>query len=128
MTVYDEALRLFEELDGLDDAFIEEGIIPDEPAAPRPGRGLTVFFRRMGSGEWAAVIGGILAVGALYALIRWGALDSSLKSEDASPPADLAPMGTMQEEIKPDHDLTPEEKPLPDETESDRGEEGAEGR
>lgn len=29
MSQFDSALRLFEELDGLDDAFIEEGMLPD---------------------------------------------------------------------------------------------------
>ena len=29
MSQYESALRLFEELDGLNDAFIEEGMLPD---------------------------------------------------------------------------------------------------
>ena len=85
---YDEALRLFEELDGLDDAFIEEGMLPDESAHVTPVR------RRMGnrlvrwanSGWGVAMLCVLVSMSLLVAAIHFG-IDANHKgAEDAAPP------------------------------------------
>ena len=61
MSQYESALRLFEELDGLEDAFIEEGMLPDTAiGTPLRGRasrrkGKNPLIRFMNSG-WAVAM------------------------------------------------------------------------
>ena len=108
MSVYEETLRLFEEMDGLDDSFIEESMLPDQiPTSKKKLHFLSAF---LGSGLGVAILCAVVSVGLLVALIQAGLLDGSL-SGNMSPGAD-APAGNhpdYQEEITDEPVTLPEE-------------------
>lgn len=96
MSRMDEALRLFEEMDGLDDAFIEEGMLPDTEGAPvrrsREG-GNNPFVRFVSSGWGVAILCVMVSLGVLTAIVRLG-VDGN-QSNDMTPPNQNAPAGSL---------------------------------
>ena len=82
MSSFDEALRLFEELDGLADGFIEEGMLPDETARPirrrRYGEGL--LARLANSGWGVAAICAAVSLGVVIAGVIMGTLSTGVFS------------------------------------------------
>ena len=72
---YEEALRLFEELEGLEDALVEEAMLPEEGAA-RPMRRPVSWRGR------AAILCGALSLALALLLLRSG-MDVGMKGEDA---------------------------------------------
>lgn len=133
MSRYDQALRLFEEMDGLDDAFIEEAMLPDgneTPARPRFARGKHPFGRLAKSGWGAAAVCGAVVIGLLAASIGLGTNDSKMEADDAgqqnSPsygPSDSREEELMPEGGKPDTPDKPFEEPS-DGSETDTAEDG----
>lgn len=88
MSQFDQALRLFEELDGLEDAFIEEGMLPDEdivPARSRLARGRNLLAWLAGNRWGVAILSGILVVGLLTATIGLGNGNKNMEADDAPP-------------------------------------------
>ena len=84
---FDEALRLFEELDGLDDAFIEEGMLPDEFVETSPVKRPNPLIRFANSGWGVAMLCVLVSMSVLLAVIHFG-IDANRKgSEDAAPDA-----------------------------------------
>ena len=72
---YEEALRLFEELEGLEDALVEEAMLPEEGAA-RPMRRPVSWRGR------AAILCCALSLALALLLLRSG-MDVGMKGEDA---------------------------------------------
>ena len=93
MSQYESALRLFEELDGLDDTFIEEGILPDTAVMTpirggkaRHGDSLLARFARSG---WAvAMLCAVVSLSVLAAVVRLGLKDPA---GDLNPPGENLP-------------------------------------
>lgn len=112
----DEALRLFEALDGLDDVLIEEGMLPDESTGPAGvvrarKRPLATLGRMANSGWGVAVICLFVAVGVLAAMIRFGGMDSGSMAPEDVP--NNSPGGT-QADVATDMNA-PDEEPVTDE-------------
>ena len=120
MSSYDEALRLFEELDGLDDAFIEEGMLPDEAVKPARRR-LTGhrggnFFAWLASSGWGvAILCAVVSLSVLTAIVRWGTANSDKAMGEAAPnsPNYNAPAEDKEDCMPPE---TEETVTLPDES------------
>ena len=98
---FDGALRLFEEMDGLADEFIEESMLPDSlPQAPAKSKGQ--FFRFLSSGVGVAILCGVVSVGILTALIHMGLSDGNMAGDlvppQQSPPAENGPMDYATDE------------------------------
>ena len=100
MSRMDEALRLFEELDGLNDSFIEEGMLPDTAAASgrrsRKG-GDNPFIRFANSGWGVAIICAVVSLSVLTAIVRLG-VGRGNEAPDIKPPNQNRPMGTVNED------------------------------
>ena len=97
MSQFDEALRLFEELDGLNDAFIEEGMLPDTastPARRSRERGNNPFIRFANSGWGVAIICAVVSLSVLTAIVRLG-VGRGNQSTDVMPPNQNQPAGTL---------------------------------
>lgn len=121
MSQYESSLRLFEELDGLDDAFIEESLLPDKgaltPIRGRKPRGkvLRRMMERMNSGWGVAVICALVSVGVLAVMIRWGLGNFDVGNTPA--PDNMGPAGSAHETVSPEDAMPPRETvPLPDES------------
>ncbi len=119
MSQFDEALRLFEELDGLNDAFIEEGMLPDASAAPARRtreRGNNPFLRFANSGWGVAIICAVVSLGVLTAIVRLGVRSGNQAGDGIPPnaPDNHAPAGTGEQEV-PTEAVTEEAVTLPDE-------------
>ena len=109
-----KALRLMEELDGLDDAFIEDAMLPDEHTAGGFGGGYGFgrgIRRFMNSGLAVALLAGVLSLSLLGVIVRLGqgtANDvspdnvgpaaSDTPSEEGTPPVTMDPPTTPDEE------------------------------
>ena len=120
MSSYDEALRLFEELDGLDDAFIEEGMLPDEAVKPArrrlAGHRGGNFFARLASSGWGvAILCAVVSLSVLTAIVRWGTANRDKAMGEAAPnsPNYNAPAEDKEDCMPPE---TEETVTLPDET------------
>ena len=104
----DEALRLFEALDGLDDGFIEEGMLPDEAEPKKRSR----MLRALQSRGWvAAVVCAVAVLGVLVGTSQGrglmnGLMDGKAEAEDALPGS-------------PPTYETPNEAPVKDKTDGD---------
>lgn len=75
MSQFDSSLRLFEAMDGLDDAFIQESMLCDTTApsaAERRKRGQNLLNRVAHSGWTAAVLCAIVSLSVLVAIVRLG--------------------------------------------------------
>ncbi len=119
MSQYESALRLFEELDGLDDAFIEEGMLPDA-AAVTPLRGRTLhpkgknpFLRFVNSGWGVAMLCAVVSVSVLVGVVKLGLKDSV--GNINPPPGENAPNDGFTGETLPSE--TDELPTLPEESE-----------
>lgn len=100
MSRMDEALRLFEELDGLNDTFIEEGMLPDSavtPARRSRERGNNPFIRFANSGWGVAILCAVVSLSVLTAIVRLG-VGRGNEATDIMPPNQERPMGTVQED------------------------------
>ncbi len=123
MSQFDEALRLFEELDGLDDAFIEEGMLPDEAVKPARRRFTDSrsgnFFARLANSDWGvAILCAAVSLGVLTAIVRWGTADNDKAMGEAAPP-DAPNYATQMEPSEDKADEIPETEEavtLPDES------------
>ena len=97
MSQFDEALRLFEEMDGLDDAFIEEGMLPDTsatPAARSRERGDNPFIRFANSGWGVAMICAFVSISVLVAIVRLG-MGGNEAGDAVRLPNQNSPAGTL---------------------------------
>ena len=97
MSRMDEALRLFEELDGLNDAFIEEGMLPDAavtPARRSRERGNNPFARFANSGWGVAILCAVVSLSVLTAIVRLG-VGRGNEATDIMPPNQNQPVGTL---------------------------------
>lgn len=90
MSRYDEALRLFEELDGLEDTFIEEGMLPDEAAQPtrRRRREAGLLSRMANSGWGVAAICAAVSLGVVVLLMRFGGIADNKSMADGAHPSE----------------------------------------
>ena len=98
---FDEALRLFEELDGLDDAYIEDGMLPDEVVKPsrRRWHGWGTLSRFAESGWGVAILCAVVSLSAVVALARFGRGKSSMEADGVTPPGQQSPnYGTQAED------------------------------
>ena len=117
MSQFDSALRLFEELDGLDDAFIEEGMLPDTAiATPLRGKGShrkgkNPLIRFMNSGWGVAMLCVIVSVSVLAAVVKLGLKDPA---GNLNPPGENLPNDGFTGETLPSE--TDEQPTLPDES------------
>ena len=91
MSTYEGSLRLFEELDGLADEFIEESMLPDgnltSPARRKPKGGL---WRFLTGGAGVAILCAAVSLGILTALIHVG-LSGDGSMGNMSPPQQDGP-------------------------------------
>ncbi len=121
MSRYDEALRLFEELDGLEDTFIEEGMLPDEEARPirRRRSGESWLARLAGSGWGVAAICAAVSVSVVVLLMRFGGVRTKNEGDAAMP---MAPGqennggNIFDEKVDDAESVTEEPVTLPDES------------
>lgn len=106
---FDGSLRLFEEMDGLADSFIEEAMLPDSlPQAPAKSKGR--FFRFLSSGVGVAILCGVVSVGILTALIHMG-LSGGNMAGDLHPPQQNPPADNIPSDFATDEPVS-----LPDES------------
>ncbi len=119
MSQFESALRLFEELDGLDDAFIQEGMLPDA-AVPTPIRGRNArragkhpIVRFLNSGWGVAMLCAVVSVSVLLAVVRLGWNDPAGNLDP--PPGNNHPSDGMTGETLPSE--TDEPVTLPPESE-----------
>lgn len=88
MSQFDSSLLLFEAMDGLDDAFIQEGMLPDTAvSAPIRGkgrRGDNVLARFARSGWAVAILCAVVSLSVLAAVVKLGI---NPPSGDLQPPA-----------------------------------------
>lgn len=119
MSSMDKALDLFEALDGLDDALIEEGMLPDSTAGiPRRGRKKeTVFTRFARSGWGVATISVAVSLVVLMAIVRVGQGDFAPSAGEDAPDAPNMSPGNPEQEMPMGTigDMAPGETPEPDE-------------
>ena len=119
MSQYESALRLFEELDGLEDAFIEEGMLPDTAiGTPLRGKafhrkGKNSLIRFMNSGWGVAMLCAVVSISVLAAVVKLGLKDPA---GDLNPPGENVPNDGFTGETLPSE--TDELPTLP--AESDR--------
>lgn len=121
MSQYENALRLFEELDGLDDAFIEEGMLPDSALTPplrgrRPHRkGGASILRFLNSGWGVAMLCAVVSVSVLIALVRLSVRDpaGSMSPSENDHPADGVTGETLPSETDEPVTLPPEAERVP---------------
>ena len=105
MSQYESALRLFEELDGLDDAFIEEGMLPDASVMTpirggRARRGDNIFSRFARSGWAVAMLCAVVSLSVLAAVIRLG-----IKAPSGDmPPENIEPAGSATDTLPSETD------------------------
>ena len=117
MSEFDSTLRLFEAMDGLDDAFIQESILPDtsilSPIRGRKarGRGQNPIIRFMNSGWGVAVISAVVSISVLVAVVKLGIGNPS---GDLNPPANDGPGHNATTETLPSE--TDEPVTLPEES------------
>lgn len=117
MSQFDSTLRLFEELDGLDDAFIEESMLPDTMAlTPIRGRrtrrgGQNPLARFMNSGWGVAILCAVVSLGVLTAIVRLGIEDMNVGNSEA--PGENRPAGSVDDMLPSETD---EPVTLPDES------------
>lgn len=101
----ESALRLLEELDGLQDGFIEEGMLPDEQmlSASRKGaKQRSAFGRFMINGPGAAIACGLIYLGVLGLIVRFGA---PLAGDSQNPQAPGEYEETQTETLPPIEEL-----------------------
>lgn len=116
MSQYESALRLFEELDGLDDAFIQEGMLPDT-AVMTPIRGGKIrrggsLLARFGRSGWAvAMLCAVVSLSVLVAVVRLGLKDPAGNTD---PPGENLPNDGFTGETLPSE--TDELPTLPEES------------
>ena len=119
MSKFDSALRLFEELDGLDDAFIEEGMLPDTATmTPLRGRGSrntrrNPLLRFLNSGWGVAMLCAVVSISVLVAVVKLGLKDPA--GDLIPPPGENVPNNGMTSETLPSE--TDEMPTLPAESE-----------
>lgn len=118
MSQFDSALRLFEELDGLDDAFIEEGMLPDAAVTPLRGKGFhrkekSPLIRFMNSGWGVAMLCAVVSVSVLVGVVRLGLKDPA--GNINPPPGENTPNDGFTGETLPSE--TDELPTLPEESE-----------
>ena len=116
MSQYESALRLFEELDGLDDAFIEEGMLPDASVMSpvrggRARRGNNIFARFARSGWAVAMLCAVVSLSVLAAVVRLGLKDPA---GNLDPPGENLPNDGFTGETLPSE--TDELPTLPEES------------
>lgn len=105
MSQFDSSLRLFEAMDGLDDAFIEEGMLPDggRPVSVLRGRGnrngLLSRFARSG---WAvAILCAVVSLSVLTAIVKLG---MGAPAGDAVPPEQQGPANQVTDTLPSETD------------------------
>ena len=117
MSQYESALRLFEELDGLDDAFIEESMLSDASVmSPIRGgksrrKGSSPLLRFMSSGWAVAMLCAVVSLSVLAAVVKLGI---KAPSGDLQPPANSSPEDGFTGETLPSE--TDEIPTLPEES------------
>lgn len=88
MSEFDSTLRLFEAMDGLDDTFIQESMLPDTAtlsAVRGRSRSRNGVFSRFARSGWAvAMLCAVVSVSVLVAIVKLGLKDPS---GDIQPPA-----------------------------------------
>ena len=105
MSQYESALRLFEELDGLDDAFIEEGMLPDASVMSpirggRARRSDNIFARFARSGWAVAMLCAVVSLSVLAAVVRLG-----IKAPSGDmPPENIEPAGSATDTLPSETD------------------------
>ncbi len=105
MSQYESALRLFEELDGLNDAFIEESMLPDAAVmSPLRGRashrgGTNPLIRFFNSGWGVAMLCAVVSVSVLLAVVKLGMQDPAGNLNP--PPGNNVPNNGMTGETLP---------------------------
>lgn len=108
MSEFDRSLRLFQELDGLDDSFIEAGMLPDTQTLS-VGRGKhrssqSPLLRFLNSGWGVAILCAVVSLSVLTATVRWGLNGGTEDAPSAghSPSQEgSSPMDTYPEETVP---------------------------
>lgn len=112
MNAFDSSLRLFEELDGLADSFIEESMLPDESLASPPKiRRKTAggILRFLSSGAGVAILCTVVSLGLLAALVQLGMMGDNMHG-NMSPPQQDNPAGNSPTDYETDEPVTlPEE-------------------
>ena len=118
MSQFDSTLRLFEAMDGLDDTFIEESMLPDggRPASVLRGRGnrngLLSRFARSG---WAvAILCAVVSLSVLTAIVKLGI---GAPAGDSQPPQNQGPANQVTDTLPSETDELPQEAvTLPEES------------
>ena len=118
MSQFDSTLRLFEAMDGLDDAFIEESMLPDSsrPTAILRGRGgRDGLFARFARSGWAvAALCAVVSLSVLVAIVKLGI---GAPAGDAMPPQQQGPANQVTDTLPSETDELPQEAvTLPEES------------
>ena len=104
MSEFDASLRLFEAMDGLDDTFIQEGMLPDSsrPTAILRGRGgRDGIFARFARSGWAvAVLCTVVSLSVLAAVVKLGLNGPA----GDLPPENMDPAGSAAETLPSETD------------------------
>ena len=104
MSEFDVSLRLFEAMDGLDDTFIQEGMLPDSsrPTAILRGRGgRDGIFARFARSGWAvAVLCTVVSLSVLAAVVKLGLNGPA----GDLPPENMDPAGSAAETLPSETD------------------------
>ena len=104
MSEFDATLRLFEAMDGLDDAFIQEGMLPDAAVlspAVRGRRRENGLFTRFARSGWAvAVLCTVVSLSVLAAVVKLG-LNGPVGD---LPPENMDPAGSAAETLPSETD------------------------
>ena len=104
MSEFDASLRLFEAMDGLDDTFIQEGMLPDaavlSPAVRGRRRENSLFTRFARSGWAVAVLCTVVSLSVLAAVVKLG-LNGPVGD---LPPENMDPAGSAAETLPSETD------------------------
>ena len=105
MSEFDASLRLFEAMDGLDDAFIQEGMLPDaavlSPAVRGRRRENSLFTRFARSGWAVAILCTVVSLSVLAAVVKLG---MGAPAGDAVPPEQQGPANQVTDTLPSETD------------------------
>ena len=109
MSEFDSSLRLFEAMDGLDDAFIQEGMLPDtaalSPVMRQRGRNRDGLFARFARSGWAvAILCAVVSLSVLAAIVKLGIKPPT---GDAPPHENMDPAGSATDTLPSETDELP---------------------